>query len=157
VSKVEPSKDIPRKEKAMNKKFFLFVLAAAGVILTAFFLVPKYKPPQSPQVTPTPEANLQSAMLVVDYGEGDPVVYSIEIAEGSTAFSLLKNITEKENISLETQQYDFGVFVKSIGGKESSAEMAWIYFVNGEAGTIAADQMKINPGDSVEWRYIKPE
>ena len=96
-------------------------------------------------------------MLVVDYGEGDPVVYSIEIAEGSTAFSLLKNITEKENISLETQQYDFGVFVKSIGGKESSAEMAWIYFVNGEAGTIAADQMNINPGDSVEWRFIKPE
>ena len=41
---------------------------------------------------------------------------------GAISATVWKNITAKENISLETQQYDFGVFVKSIGGKESSAE-----------------------------------
>ena len=141
----------------MNKKFFLFVLAAAGVILTAFFLVPKSQLVQTPEVSPTPEINLQSAMLVIDYGEDNPAAFPIEVTDNSTAFSLLKNISEKESIPLETQQYDFGIFVKSIGGYESSAEMSWIYFVNGESGTIAADQMKVNPGDTVEWRYVIPE
>ncbi|KKQ40751.1 MAG: hypothetical protein US60_C0054G0010 [Microgenomates group bacterium GW2011_GWC1_37_8] len=140
----------------MNRKYFLLVLAAVGVILTAFFLVSKPQPSQAPEIAPT-EANLQSAMLVIDYGDGEPATFSIETSDKSTAFSLLKNTTEKENIPLETQQYDFGVFVKSIGGKESSADMAWIYFVNGESGTVAADQMKVNPGDTVEWRYIKPQ
>ena len=37
-----------------------------------------------------------------------------------------------------------------------SAQMAWIYHVNGESGTIAADKMKVNPGDTVEWKYIPP-
>ncbi|OGM04499.1 hypothetical protein A2715_01240 [Candidatus Woesebacteria bacterium RIFCSPHIGHO2_01_FULL_39_32] len=138
----------------MNKKFFLFVLAAAGVILTAFFLIPKYQPTQLPVATPTPEISLKSATLVIDYGEDNPSTYSIELTNDSTALSVLKSISEKENVPLETQQYDFGVFVKSIGGKASSAETAWIYFVNGESGTIAADQMKINPADTVEWKYI---
>lgn len=139
----------------MNKKFFLFVLAAATVILTAFFLTPKSQPTPPPE-TSTPSVNLQSAIFAIDYGESQLSTYSIEVTEDSTAFSLLKNISEKENIPLKTQQYDFGIFVKSIGGYESSAEMSWIYFVNGESGTIAADQMKVNPGDTVEWKYIPP-
>lgn len=140
----------------MNKKFFIFVLATVGVILTSFFLIPKYQTPQTPQTEITPEPGLQSAMLVIDYGDGKPQVFSMELSEDSTAFSLLQSITQTQNFPLVTEQYDFGVFVKSIDGRESSNEMAWIYFVNGKAGTIAADQMKVNPGDTVEWKFIKP-
>lgn len=141
----------------MNKKFFLFILAAVGVIITSFLLIPEFQPVQTPEVSPPPATNLQSATLVIDYGDGKPSKHPVEIADDSTAFSLLKTISEKENITLVTQQYDFGIFVKSIGGKISSSEMAWIYFVNGESGQIAADQMKVNSGDTVEWRYVKPE
>lgn len=140
----------------MNKKFFIFVLAAAGVILTSFLLIPKYRAPQISQTESVSEPSLQSATLVIDYGDSEPQAFSMELNEGSTAFSLLQNMSETQNIPLTIEQYDFGVFVNSIGGKESSAKMAWIYFVNGESGTVAADQMKINPGDTVEWKYIEP-
>jgi len=140
----------------MNKKFFLFILAASAVFLTAFFLIPGLKVQTPPPPTKS-AANLESAMIVINYGENDTSSDSLEVDEKSTAFSLLNNFAERENIPLETQQYDFGVFVKSVNGKESTPEMAWIYFVNGQSGQIAADQMKIKPGDTVEWKFIKPE
>jgi hypothetical protein len=139
----------------MSKKFFTFVLAIAGLIFLSVFFIPK--PDNLPeQVVTTNEIQTEDTLLVIDYGEGNVSSYSLEIESEATAFSLLKSITDKENIPIDTQQYDFGVFVKSIGGLESTAEKAWIYFVNTESGTIAADQMKINPGDVVEWKYISP-
>lgn len=142
----------------MNKKFFLFILASAGVIISAFLLLtPKSQPIKTPEISPTPEVNLQNAKLTIDYGENNASNYELDAPQDLTAFSLLKTISEKENIALVTEQYDFGIFVKSIDGKESSAEMAWIYFVNGESGTVAADLYKLKPGDVVEWQYIKPE
>jgi hypothetical protein len=140
----------------MNKKFLIFVLVIAALVFVAFFSRSRFQTTQTPAISPTPPINLRNAMLVIDYGENNPTNYSSEITESSTAFSLLKDIAERENINLVTQQYDFGEFVKSINGKESTTEMTWIYYVNGESGTVAADQIKINPGDTVEWKYIPP-
>lgn len=140
----------------MNKKFFLFILAASAFLLAVLLLITKNQSVQAPPSPPTTDANLQSAMLVIDYGEGNSSSYNLGVDEKSTAFSLLSEFAEKENVSLETQQYDFGVFVKSVGGKESSAEAAWIYYVNGQSGQVAADLMKVNPGDTVEWKYVPP-
>ena len=55
-----------------NKKFFLFILAAAGVIISSFLLLtPKSRPTKTPVISPTPEANLQNAKLTIDYGENN--------------------------------------------------------------------------------------
>jgi hypothetical protein len=139
----------------MNKKFLIFVLAAAGIIFLSSFYIPKSEDLPE-QAVSTNEIQIQSVLLVIDYGEGNVSSYNLEVENEITAFDLLKNTTDKENIPLETQQYDFGVFVKSVNGLESTAEKAWIYFVNNESGTIAADQQKVNPGDVVEWKYITP-
>lgn len=108
----------------------------------------------------------QEIRLVLDFGEGLIATYSgipinnLGNANGEeasmSAFGLLRKTAEKENFKIETEQYDFGIFVKSIAGRESSAEKAWIYFVNGEAGNVAASEYKLNEGDVVEWKYIKP-
>jgi len=47
--------------------------------------------------------------------------------------------------------------VESVDGLVNSASQAWIYFVNGEAGQVAADQHQLTAGDRVEWRYTKPQ
>lgn len=80
-----------------------------------------------------------------------------ELSEDSNAFSLLQRIAEENDIEIVSKQYDFGVFVQSIDGLESNADMSWIYFINGESGQVAADQMKLKDKDIVEWKYIKPE
>jgi len=74
-----------------------------------------------------------------------------------TAYSLLTKLIEENNLEIETEQYDFGIFIKSIDGKENSNDMAWIYFVNGESGQVAADNMVVKPGDVVEWKYTEPK
>jgi len=140
----------------MSKKYFILILAAVAVVLAALFFIPKTQTVNVVSISPTPIIKEEKATLVLDYGDGNSPGYTVEINEDSTAFSVLKAISDKENIPLVTQQYDFGIFVKSIGGKESGADMAWIYHVNGESGTIAADKMKVNPGDTVEWKYIPP-
>lgn len=99
----------------------------------------------------------ENTELIIDYGNGNSSSYSLNASREETAFSILEKIAKEEKIALNTQQYDFGIFVKAIGEKESSAEMAWIYFVNGESGQVAADQYQLKAGDKVEWKYIAPE
>lgn len=98
----------------------------------------------------------QNINLIIYFGNEDIRTYEYSFSEEETVYDALKEISERENISLETKEYDFGILVSSIGGKENSSQMAWIYFVNGEAGQIAADQMQIENKDLVEWKYITP-
>lgn len=74
----------------------------------------------------------------------------------ATVFDALSQVAEKNHIVIKTKQYDFGVFIESINGKESGKDYAWLYFVNGKAGDVAADKKMVKTGDTVEWRYMKP-
>jgi hypothetical protein len=122
-------------------------------------------PGQAARVTPPPRPKeavevpspAGTAALVLDFGEGEVATYSASPDEETTVFDLLTQAADKFGYKLETQKFDFGVFVKAIGGRESSRERTWIYFVNGKAAQVAADQAKVKPGDRVEWRYVKPE
>lgn len=70
-----------------------------------------------------------------------------EGVEGKTAFDLLK-----ESHQVDSQQYDFGVMVKSIDGKASDASKYWLYYVNGEQPSVGADKYETKAGDTIEWR-----
>ncbi len=90
--------------------------------------------------------------LTVDFGDGKISTKSAEFGEELSVYTLL---TKQDEFQLETKQYDFGVFVKSIDGYESTAFKAWVYFVNGKSGDIAADKYALKVGDKVEWKYLK--
>jgi hypothetical protein len=145
-----------------NVKTLLITLALLFLAFVSgcFYLFNVIQKPESPinteTTTPASEDGQQFISLVIDYGDGNSKTYETQATEG-TAYELLKMIAIDNNIELDSESYDFGVFVKSLGGYESSSEMAWIYFVNGESGTIASDQYQLKEGDIVEWRFIKPE
>ncbi|MFC1625896.1 DUF4430 domain-containing protein [Patescibacteria group bacterium] len=137
----------------MNKKNLIIALAL--ITLAGAFFVTKTN---TNSVVPQPEQKIVSGVtLKIDFGDDNITTFENLEAEGATAFSILEAITSQNNIAFETQKYDFGIFVMSINGKEGDAQMAWIYFVNGKPGEVAADAMALNPGDIVEWKYIKPE
>jgi len=96
------------------------------------------------------------ATVVIDFGDGKIETGKVVIGEPTTAYSALTKLVDENDIEIETKQYDFGVFVQSIDSYESSSEKAWIYYVNGESGTIAADQKEIVGTDTVEWKYVTP-
>lgn len=140
-----------------NKTVFPIILIA----IAAFFvivLLPSITN-QSVQPTPTPlnqEISLTEFITTeIDFGDAEPVQITLE-EPNLTAFSALQKASETVEYDLVTQQYDFGVFVQSINGYESTAEQSWIYFINGEPGNIAADQVQLKPGDTVSWRYVVP-
>lgn len=126
---------------------------------TSFF----NKPSINPQPTPT-AIQEDTVTIRVDFSRRDPVdnmpyAPAIEvfiIQDSDTAYSLLDKLATERGWTLQAQKYDFGVFVQSIDGSESTADMAWIYFVNGESGNVAADQYQLDRGDIVEWKYIAP-
>jgi hypothetical protein len=95
--------------------------------------------------------------LRIDFGEGEGVDYEGEFKCDETVFGLLERVAGKEGLELVTEQYDFGVFVKAIGGAEGDAKRAWVYSVNGEAGQVAADVRQLAEGDHVEWKYTELE
>jgi hypothetical protein len=94
--------------------------------------------------------------LVVDFSEGEVATFSAVIEQGATVLSVLKGVLLGEGVGLEAKEYDFGVLVEAIGGRENSQDRAWIYFVNGQAGEVAADRKEVVGGDVVEWKYIEP-
>jgi hypothetical protein len=74
----------------------------------------------------------------------------------ATAYDALIEVSSRTAIPVEKKQYDFGVFVEKIGDYGNTKEKAWIYYVNGVSGDVAADKKVIKAGDVVEWRYEKP-
>jgi len=73
-----------------------------------------------------------------------------------TVFDGLTTISADKKIELSVKHYDFGVFIEKIGDLENTKDKAWIYYVNGASGDVAADKKTVKNGDVVEWRYTKP-
>lgn len=142
--------------KKISPLFLFFVVGALFVTV----LLPDWT--KQRETTPlvaeqSKEANKPLSITTeIDFGDQTPVQHITE-ADDLTAYSALTKTAEAFNYEVVTEQYDFGVFIKSINGYKSSADKSWIYFVNGESGMVAADQVKLNQGDTVSWKYIPPE
>jgi len=138
------------------RKYIVPLLIIA--LATSFLLFKNYNSNKTSLVPENQQTGYEARVsLAIDFGNKEVKNFDTTIGIDDTAFSVLKNTVEKENINLETKQYDFGVFVKKIGEFESTAKKSWIYFVNGESGQIAADQYKLKNGDKVEWKYVLPK
>lgn len=139
-----------------NIKKYLFPLILLFVAI-AFVLFKNYSS-NKPSPIPAQQTGYEARVNIsVDFGNKTAKQSELVIDSDDTAYTVLKRITEKEEVKLETVQYDFGVFVKKIGEFESTAKKSWIYYVNGESGSIAADQYKLKNGDKVEWKYETPK
>lgn len=148
-----------------RKEFFIvYVLIAlvAGLALFKFFgpktdlrkwIVPFYS--VKPSTESSPSLARQKVTVTIDFGDGQKRTGSDISA--SNALSALQQMAIKENLDLQLKTYDFGTMVQKIETFENSQERAWIYYVNGQGGDVAAEDKTIKAGDTVEWRYVKPE
>lgn len=80
-----------------------------------------------------------------------------DIATVSTAaktpYEALVLVTEAKGIRVNTNTYDFGLFVEGIRDIHNNKQKAWIYYVNGASGNVASDKYELKTGDQVEWKY----
>ena len=98
----------------------------------------------------------EEVFLVINYGEEPVPILKADFREGMTAFDLLEEKAEELKINLKTKNYDFGVFIETIGDKENGSEgKYWLYYVNGEMPSVAADRKELKPSDKVEFKFEK--
>ena|SRR3989344_475980 len=130
----------------MNKKW-LVALAIVSVLGIGWW--------KSREIVQPAQVEQQVRQVVgrVDFGGGEEITKVIDWQEGMTADKVLRLM----DVEVVDKKYDFGIMVTSINGKENSKDRVWIYFVNGQAGDVAADQKQVSAWDMVEWKYIQPE
>jgi hypothetical protein len=134
----------------------MLLLAAAALLVSVLILASSGYPKTAPDSSSSTTNQSGNTQIVLDFGNGEALSRSQAFQRGETAYSILASLTDENDIPMNVQQYDFGVFVSSIGGFESGSNKAWIYFVNGTSGNVAADKYFLEPGDLIEWRYIPP-
>lgn len=92
--------------------------------------------------------------LIIDSGDGSPLIFNIELKEGETAFSLLKEKSGEIGLILETKTYDIGTMIEKIGDKKNGDDgKYWLYYLNGEMPQISADKYLLKIGDIIEFKF----
>ena len=94
-------------------------------------------------------------LYLIDKGDGNINSYKISFSKDSTVFSLLEELSARENFKIEFTVYqEMGVLIKSIDGVENGTDNKyWQYWVNGELPMVAADRKEIKVGDKIEWKF----
>lgn len=141
--------------KKINILTGILVIGLAVWGWTIFSNKDNLTPPQGE--TGTPETQIKKEIsLIIDYGEGSPLLAKSEFEEGMTAFSLLNEKAEELSLNIETETYDFGTLIKAIGEKENGEDgKYWLYYVNEEMPMVACDKKEISSGDKVEFKFEK--
>jgi hypothetical protein len=139
----------------MDRKIFIGVLLFIVIATGIFFFFTKTKENIKPTgISKTVVEEEKNPVVTLVLNDGEKIATYSGIA-AHNAFEILTVVTKKENIPLVTKTYDFGVFIQKIGEKESGTALAWIYFINGKSGDVAADKATLTSGDVVEWKYTK--
>lgn len=138
----------------MKKYILVFFVVLAFVSLALFARSYTKKTSSSP--TPTVISIQKKVETIIDFGNEEKITFSQDYKKDETAFSLLKTVLEENNLTLKSKQYDFGVFIEGIGNSLNTKDKAWIFFVNEKSADNAADKIILQPGDLIEWKYIKP-
>ena len=137
----------------------IYIIIGAGIIIiigSCLLFSDNFWQPNVKETSVSLETVKKEVTLVIDNGQGDSKTFNAEFKEGMTPFDLLKAETEKSALTLETKNYDMGVFIEAIGGiKNGKDGKYWLYYVNGEMPMVSADKMVIKAGDKVEFKFEK--
>ena len=75
-------------------------------------------------------------------------------SERGTVLDCLAGAMQIAGTDLETSEYIYGTFVRSIAGLENGRnDRNWLYWVNGEFANMASDVYYLEDGDVVLWKY----
>lgn len=86
--------------------------------------------------------------------EGIPAAYHIVYAgeDGKTVLELL----QEHAGSVVTESHGDDILVTNINEVEAGFEgRYWVYYVNEQAGAVAANRMDTVEGDSIEWLFVR--
>jgi len=136
---------------------FLFIILGGALLFFGFDYLFKKENSNSFENQSALE-NSQKVLYIINREEGDISQYQISSDESSTVFSLLMELSVKENFEVDSTVYEnMGIFVESIDGlKGGTNDKWWQYWVNDKLGEVAADKKIVESGDKIEWKFELP-
>jgi len=137
------------------KRWTRLIIVVFILVLCGFGVFVIQKKLQSPSVTKQAQTEVAIPRVTVSIFNGVKPQTYLNI-QAKTAFEALTKIVNQEQLSLQTKQYDFGIFIEGVGGIENTKDKTWIYFVNGKSGEVASDKYDLKENDTVEWKYTTP-
>jgi len=141
------------------RKYVKIIIGIGIFIILVVVIIFIFQDKANPEEISNSQVLEESAInttLIIDYGDEKIERFDTEIKQGMNVFDLLKEETEKLNLALETKTYDMGIFIEAIGDKKNGQDgKYWMYYVNGEMPMVSADNLKINSGDKVEFKFEK--
>jgi len=145
------------------KKSYIYIIIGMAIVVAAGWLVffntslqPAVEQTGNNNIVNAPAAAENSATLLINYGDKEDN-FQVSFNENATAFDVLKNKAEEAGLNLKTKIYEgMGVLIEAIGEKENGQDgKYWLYYVNEEMPMVSADQLKIKPGDKIEFKFEK--
>jgi hypothetical protein len=80
---------------------------------------------------------------------------AVEIEEGETAFDILKEVTEEQDVVLDYgEDPNYGAFITSIGSIIPEGDQYWGFMINGEGAQVGASSYVVEKGDSLLFKVI---
>lgn len=81
---------------------------------------------------------------------------AIDICEGDTAYTVLREVAAKNRIPIETNGAGSTIYVEGIANIyefDFGDFSGWCYYVNGEMTNLGCGEYKLSAGDKIEWVY----
>lgn len=153
---------IKKIDKNLKLLLFILIVLLFAIVLLLFSVNTVSKNGQSDKAGPESGAlsvdeGLDNKNIQTDeYVNDKNISYSYSEADKeSSVFSGLINYGKENNVVIKyNNNYDFGVFIESIGKiKNGDDGKYWQYYINGILGDVAADKKILKEGDSVEWKF----
>jgi hypothetical protein len=102
----------------------------------------------------TPDREGGWEMRTEDSG-GEDTVYVVFELKATDVLDALDSAGEAGNFEVDSHRESMGAFVDSIDGVINGEDGHWwSYYLNGEYGTVAADNAALEDGDKVRWVYM---
>lgn len=133
---------------------FFLAITVLGVSLLLLNQKDKKNLPILSEINESDQETKEKVFLIINKKESDLQELEFNFEEGMTAFDLLKRASEDEKFILKTNSYDIGIFVETIGEIENGQDgKYWMYYVNNQMPSVAADKYEIKPRDKVEFKF----
>jgi len=99
-------------------------------------------------------SDIEGASVLIDDGSGSPKEFVLEVQASTTAFDLLQEASLTAGFAIESEEYDFGVFVESINNKRNRQDNKyWLFYINEELSQLTPDKVVVNPEDKIEFIF----
>lgn len=152
----------------MNFKRILPITILLTILIAILFFTTRYslkkEIEESLEIQRKSDQELQEivekrVLYIIKKGKDEILQYQIAPVSDSTVFSLLEDLSQKKDFEISYKIYpEMGVFVESIDGLGNGTDgKYWQYWVNGELPMVAANNLQVQEGDVVEWKFETPQ